>query len=99
MTSLPNHEQLIPLLLDHDVVGFQTEGDAGNFVRYVMSECNATHDMRVFETAGRQITFNVNGKQTIVGSFPVGIEPRAFERLARRNVRSPLVKELVASSW
>jgi trehalose 6-phosphate synthase len=97
LTSLPNHEQLIPLLLDHDLVGFQTESDAGNFVRYLISECNSTRDMRVFETAGRQITLNVNGHQTRIGSFPVGIEPRAFERLARRNVRSPLVKDLVTS--
>jgi len=96
LTSLPNHEQLIPLLLEYDVVGFQTEGDAGNFVRYLLSECNAP-EMRVFEVAGRQITLRVNGKQTLIGSFPVGIEPRSFGRLARRNVRSPLVKELVAS--
>ena len=53
--------------------------------------------MRVFESAGRQITLRINGKQTRIGSFPVGIEPRAFQRLARRNVRSPLVKDLVAS--
>ena len=53
----------------------------------------------MFETARRQTTFNLNRHQTKIGSFPVGIEPRAFERLARRNVRSPLVKELVASSW
>ena len=97
LTSLPNHEQLIPLLLDHDAVGFQTEGDAGNFVRYLTSECNTTPDMRVFETSGGQISLNINGRQTRVGSFPVGIEPRAFARLARRNVRSPLVKELVAN--
>jgi trehalose 6-phosphate synthase len=97
LTSLPNHEQLIPLLLDNDVVGFQTDSDAGNFVRYLISECNPTREMRVFETAGRLITFNVNGHQTKIGSFPVGIEPRAFERLARRHVRSPLVKDLVAS--
>jgi trehalose 6-phosphate synthase len=97
LTSLPNHEQLIPLLLHNDVLGFQTEGDSGNFVRYLISECNSTREMRVFETAGGQITFNIKGHQTGIGSFPVGIEPRAFERLARRNVRSPLVKELVAS--
>jgi trehalose 6-phosphate synthase len=97
LTSLPNHEQLIPLLLEYDVVGFQTESDSGNFVRYLMSECNAMRDMRVFEASGRQITMRINGKQTQIGSFPVGIEPRAFERLARRNSRSPLVQELVAS--
>jgi trehalose 6-phosphate synthase len=97
LTSLPNHEQLIPLLLEYDVVGFQTESDSGNFVRYLMSECNAMRDMRVFETSGRQITMRINGKQTQIGSFPVGIEPRAFARLARRNSRSPMVKELVTS--
>jgi trehalose 6-phosphate synthase len=97
LTSLPNHEQLVPLLLEYDVAGFQTEGDAGNFVRYVISECNPMRETRVFETAGNQITMNVNGQQTRIGSFPVGIDPRTFERLARRNVRSPLVKELVAS--
>jgi len=97
LTSLPRHEQLIPLLMQYDVVGFQTEGDAGNFVRYLISECNHGREMRVFETAARQTTLSVNGQQTLIGSFPVGIEPRGFARLARRNVRSPLVKNLVAS--
>jgi len=97
LTSLPNHEQLVPLLLDYDVVGFQTETDAGNFVRYVISECNAAREMRVFETVGHRITLKTNGHQILIGSFPVGIEPRSFERLARRNVRSPLVRDLVAS--
>ncbi len=97
LTSLPNHERLIPLLLEYDVVGFQTDSNSGNFIRYLISECNSTKEMRVFETAGRQTTLNVNGHQTKIGSFPVGIEPRAFERLARRNVRSPLVKDLVTS--
>ena len=64
LTSLPNHEQLIPLLLEYDVVGFQTESDSGNFVRYLMSECNAMRDMRVFETSGRQITMRINGNNT-----------------------------------
>ena len=38
LTSLPNHEQLIPLLMQYDVVGFQTDGDVQNFVRYLISE-------------------------------------------------------------
>src|SRR5215467_12574072 len=97
LTSLPKHEQLIPLLMQYDVVGFQTEGDAGNFVRYLISECNQTREMRVFEIASQQTTLSVNGRQTRIGSFPVGIEPRAFQRLARRNVRSPLVKDMMAS--
>jgi trehalose 6-phosphate synthase len=97
LTSLPNHEHLIPLLMQYDVVGFQTEGDAQNFVRYVISECDHTRDMRVFQAVGPQVTLSAKGQQTLIGNFPVGIEPRAFARLARRNVRSPLVKNLVAS--
>jgi trehalose 6-phosphate synthase len=97
LTSLPNHEQLIPLLMQYDVVGFQTEGDVQNFVRYLISECQTIQETRVFETAGHHVTLTVNNRQTVVGSFPVGIEPRAFARLARRNAQSPLVKDLVAS--
>src|SRR5499427_1466360 len=94
LTSLPNHEQLIPLLMQYDVVGFQTDGDVQNFVRYLVSEMRKT---RMFESAGRHVTLKVNGQETLTGSFPVGIEPRAFARLARRNEESPLVKDLVAS--
>ena len=98
LASLPNHEQLIPLLSQYDVVGFQTEGDSGNFVRYLIAENqDSRREMRVFETSGRQISLASNGRQTRVGSFPVGIEPREFQVLARRNVRSPLVKEMVTS--
>ncbi len=98
LASLPNHEQLIPLLLQYDVVGFQTEGDSGNFVRYLIAENQDSHrEMRVFETSGRQISLTSNGRQTRVGSFPVGIEPWEFQALASRNARSPLVKDLVTS--
>ena len=58
MTCLPNHEQLLPLLLQYDVVGFQTDGDAGNFVRYLITESRNSHsEMTVFESSGWQITF------------------------------------------
>jgi trehalose 6-phosphate synthase len=83
--------------MQYDVVGFQTEGDVQNFVRYLISECQTIQETRVFETAGHHVTLTVNGRQTLVGSFPVGIEPRAFARLAHRNAQSPLVKDLVAS--
>ncbi len=96
ITSLPNHEQLIPLLMQYDVVGFQTARDADNFVRYLISECDQAREMRIFEIGGLT-TVSVRGQQTRIGSFPVGIEPRVFQRLARRNMRSPLVREMVAS--
>jgi trehalose 6-phosphate synthase len=94
LTSLPKHEQLIPLLLQYDAVGFQTERDAENFIRYLISEYRG---VSLFETPGGPITLSLNGRRTRIGNFPVGIEPRVFARLARRNVRSRLVKDLVAS--
>jgi trehalose 6-phosphate synthase len=98
MTCLPNHEQLIPLLLQYDVLGFQTDGDAGNFVRYLITENRNSHsEMTVFESSRRQITFTLNGRQTRIASFPVGIEPAGFQTLARRNIHSPLVNDLATS--
>ena len=86
------------MLLQYDVVGFQTDGDAGNFVRYLITENRNSHsEMTVFELSGRQITFALNGRQTRIGSFPVGIEPAGFQTLARRNIHSPLVKDLATS--
>ena len=67
------------------------------FVRYLFSECNQMRELRVFESIGHRVTLSVNGRETLIGSFPVGIEPRAFTRLARRNEQSPLVKKLIAS--
>ena len=97
LTSLPNHEQLIPLLMQYDVVGFQTDGDVQNFVRYLISESNQIREPRVFESVAGHVTISVNGQETLIGSYPVGIEPRTFARLARRNEQSPFVKDLVAS--
>ena len=78
-------------------MGFQTDADAGNFVRYLMAEAVRQRELRVFESSGHRITMTLDGQRTRIGSFPVGIDPREFQRLARRNIRSPLVKELVAS--
>jgi trehalose 6-phosphate synthase len=62
-----------------------------------MSECNQDRDMRIFEVSGRHTTITMRGQHTRIGHFPVSIEARAFQRLARHTVRSPLVQEMVAS--
>ncbi len=97
LAALPQHRRLIPLLMQYDVVGFQTAGDASNYVRYLISECNQARELRVMEIDGHQTALSLNGRQTRIGNFPVGIEPRVFQRLARRSGGSPLVKEMVAS--
>jgi len=96
MTVLPNHERLLPMLLQYDVVGFQTETDVGNFVRYLIAEHRGP-SRRVFEATDSQLVFTYGGRQTRIGSFPVGIDTGEFERLARRSVKSSFVRDVVES--
>ena len=89
LATLPKHEQSIYPLAQYDVVGFQTEGDADNFAKYL------TQQFRVPSRDGR--TFNVGGRAVRVGAFPVGVETAEFERLARRSARIGEVAEVQAS--
>ena len=96
MTVLPNHERLLPLLLQYDLVGFQTETDVGNFVRYLIAELRGS-SRRVFEATDNQLVFTYGGRQTRIGSFPVGLQTDECERLARRAVKSSFVGDVVES--
>jgi trehalose 6-phosphate synthase len=97
MTALPNHEQLIPLLLKYDMVGFQTESDVTNFMRYIIKEYRHRDSPRVFEAVDHQLVFTQGGQRTGIGSFPVGIDTQDFARLARRAAQSTFVRELVTN--
>lgn len=89
LTALPNHERLIPTLCDYDLVGLQTESDAGNLARYLVEECGA---------ARRDgDTFVADGRTVHVGAFPVGVETAMRARLARRSVRSEFVRNVLDS--
>ena len=83
--------------MQYDVVGFQTDGDAANFARYLLSECDPKQELRLFAQGNRQIKVGVGGKQTLIGTFPVAIEAPIFQRLARGNARSASVKRTVES--
>jgi trehalose 6-phosphate synthase len=96
VTVLPHHERLLCLLLEYDLVGFQIESDVKNFVRYVISETRRM-DSKVFQATDHHLVLSHSGRQVRIGSFPVGIETEEFQRIARRAIRSPFVKELVAS--
>jgi trehalose 6-phosphate synthase len=95
MTVLPNHERLLPSLLHYDLVGFQTETDVGNFVRYLASEHRGT--TQAFEATESQIVFSSGACETRIGSFPVGLDVEEFQKRARRAVRSSFVREVVES--
>ncbi|HEY1638929.1 MAG TPA: trehalose-6-phosphate synthase [Rhizomicrobium sp.] len=90
LTAMPNHERLVPALLHYDLVGFQTDGDAQNFARYLASECGMPAHIP------RRI--GVEDRTMRVGVFPVGIEAREFTRRARRAVRSDFVQDVRAST-
>jgi trehalose 6-phosphate synthase len=89
LTALPNHEWLIPQLSAYDLVGFQTESDASNCARYLENESR----LPKLGTG----TFQGNGRAVRIGVFPISIEAEEFSRLARRSVRSPLVRNVVES--
>jgi len=89
LTALPNHDWLIPQLSAYDLVGFQTENDATNFARYLERECRLQKGGRyAYQTPDRTVQIEI---------FPIGIETGEFSRLARRSVRSPLVRNVVDS--
>jgi trehalose 6-phosphate synthase len=89
LTCLPRHERIILGLCHYDLVGFQTDGDADNFARYLTNEClMPSRDSRTFTAGTRTVR---------VGAFPVGIEMTEFERLGRRASRLPFAREVVSS--
>jgi trehalose 6-phosphate synthase len=89
ITAMPNHEHLIPSLCHYDLVGFQTDNDAANFARYLANELGTpSHISRRLGTGDRMMR---------IGTFPVGIETRGFARLARRAVKSELVRKVMKS--
>ena len=93
---LPNCHRRLPLLLQYDLVGFQTEIDVGNFVRYLLAEYRGP-SRRVFEATTVEFVFSYSGRQTRIGAFPVGIDTNEFQRLARKAVRSSFVQGVIES--
>ena len=87
LTAMPNHEQLIPALCDYDLVGFQTDDDAANFARYLAKECGLP--------ARIQRNFGGRTRSMRIGTFPVGIETLAFNRVARKAVQSHFVERVL----
>lgn len=89
LTAMPNHETLIPALGSYDLVGFQTDGDAANFARYLAKELGSpSHISRVLGSGERAMR---------IGTFPVGVETREFSRTASRAARTKFVQQVLKS--
>jgi trehalose 6-phosphate synthase len=89
LTAMPNHETLIPSLGSYDLVGFQTDGDAANFARYLARELGTPSHM--------SLRLGTGGRAMRIGTFPVGIETRDFARLAGRAVKTKFVQQVLKS--
>ena len=89
VTALPHHERIISSLCHYDLVGFQTEVDAANFARYLETECRYS--------GNRETGYDTGERRVRIGIFPVGVEVEAFNRLARRSLRSTFVKDVLTS--
>ena len=86
LTAMPNSEQLISALCHYDLVGFQTDGDAANFARYLANELGTPmHVSRRRDS---------NDRAMRIGAFPVGIETEDFHRRARRAAKSFFVRRV-----
>jgi trehalose 6-phosphate synthase len=86
LRTLPQHNEILGALTYYDLVGFQTENDRDNFAAYLSTVQGAK--------AGRDLTFEVEGRRTRIGAFPVSIETATYARLARNAARSPLAKQI-----
>jgi trehalose 6-phosphate synthase len=86
LRTLPHHDEILGALTYYDLVGFQTENDRDNFAAYLLTIPGAKR--------GRGQTFEVDGRQTRIGAFPVSIETATYARLARNAARSPLASEI-----
>ena len=88
LATMPNHEEILGSLVHYDLVGFQTDNDRDNFGHYLTS---------LGAKPVRGASFTLDGRQTRLGAFPVGIETAVYARLARNSVRSRFVRDMVES--
>ena len=72
-SALPQHQRLARGMADFDLIGFQTQRDAGNFCRY-MVEMHGAKQLG----EGRLRAF---GREQQVAAFPIGTDPTEIRRM------------------
>ncbi len=87
--AMPCHRRLLEAFTAYDLIGFQIDHDAENFVACLQRTglCRQTGP-----------TSFMSGNRTFrVGAFPIGIDTQDFARTAERAVGSPLVRRMAES--
>ena len=84
--QLPWRRQILEGLLGADLVGFQMNGGAQNFVRLVRQ--------RVGHKTHRDTVYLPDGRTVRAAAFPISIDSAGFEELARSESVTARVKEI-----
>ncbi|MCB8820458.1 alpha,alpha-trehalose-phosphate synthase (UDP-forming) [Microvirga rosea] len=87
--TLPGSRELLRSIADYDLVGVQTDLDADNLRRAIMQEVGATPQ-------GSDVLV-LNGHRTRVKGFPIGIDVKGFQQVARRAPAHRVVTQTLAS--
>ncbi len=72
--TIPEHTRLSQALANYDVIGFQTDGDTNNFLRYL------SEDAADFRADGARV--HAFGRTMTVATYPIGIDADAFAAMA-----------------
>ncbi len=91
LQAIPDHEWLIRSLFSCDVIGFQTEGDRANFVRYVTERAGGS------EGAGGTVT--AFGRSVTVKAYPIGIDVEDFRAMAHEKQAEELIERMHRRSF
>lgn len=84
--ALPNANDFVRAMLAYDVIGFQTERDRLNYLRYVTDELGGTCE--------DGYTAQLGDQSSQVGAFPIGIDADGFAKLAASSDALALHKKL-----
>lgn len=77
--TLPWRFQVLQGLLDYDAIGLQSARDVRNFVQCVSELLQGVEVSRV----GDIYVVKLDGREVLVGNFPIGIDFEGFDRRAR----------------
>jgi trehalose 6-phosphate synthase len=83
--GVPHHRELIEAMLAYNLIGFQTEEDCENFLRYVEADLGLV-------VRNGSVTSRFGRSRAAV--FPIGIDPEKFAQQATKAMTHPDVSRL-----
>ncbi len=85
-SAIPQHHWLARALCHYDVVGFQSEQDRNNFVRYLVTECDG------FETGNGYV--EAFGRRLKAAAYPIGIDADNFRKCVETDKAKDAVERI-----